>query len=160
MQLTEFRREFNKNRWGLDVIVCIAAAMSLPILIRIWTFPLKASPLDVTQLLTGFIGITFVYLLGSVLGKWLVRIRSMSFVWTAVVGSVLYAIVKTVLVLPGEIEHHGRFFADSTLTGYLIKYLVPPFIFVVFVFGGFSLIATLGVRLFCVAFRLLGSKEV
>lgn len=76
MQLTEFRREFSKNQWGLDTIVCITAAMSLPILMRYWTFPLEASPLDVTQLLTGLIGITFAYLLSSVLGAWVASTRS------------------------------------------------------------------------------------
>ena len=147
MQLTEFSREFGKARWGLDVLVCIAAAVSLPFLIGIWTFPLDASPVTFSGFMAGTAAIAFAYLLSSLLGKWIMRISSWSFVWVAAGGSVLYAIVRVIEDLPAAIDYHNRFVADSTLTVYLISYSVPTFILVVLLFGGFSLIASSFVRI-------------
>lgn len=161
MQLTAFRREFNIARWGLDASVCVAAAMSLPSLIRILIFPLEIGPVTVTVLLVSAFVITFSYVLSSVLGKWVIRIRSWSFVWTAVAGSALCAIAQVVQALPATIENHSRYAADASLTFYLIRESFLLFTFVVFFLGSFSLIATVGVRFLWFAFhRLFGWKEV
>ena len=157
MQLTEFKYEINKARWGIDVIVCIAATISLPLLISIWTFPLESSPLTFTGLLPVAVAVAVIYFLSSIIGKWVVRVRSRSFVWTAVAGALLCATVQVVLALPDAIEYHSRLVLDKSLTHYLIVYSAPRFFLLAFVLGGFSLIATVSVRLLLAVFRLLSN---
>lgn len=149
MQLTGIRREFATARWELDVVICVAAALSLPFLMRILAFPLKAAPITITQLIAGATAITLAYLLSALLAKWLIRIRSWSFVWVALVGSMLYAIVRVMAGLPAENEYHSRFLTDISLTAYLYNYSVGTFIFVAFFFGGFSLIVSSFARILC-----------
>ncbi len=153
MQLTEFKREFDEARWGADAIVCIVAAISLPLIIRLLTFPLEAAPLNFPLVFTGVIGITIIYLLGSALGKWVIRTRFKSYIWIPVTGSLLYAIVKVTLALPSVIEYHSRFHSDEMLLVYLVNDLTPGFIFTVVVFGGYSLIATMVFRFLFAVFR-------
>ena len=148
MQFSELKHEFNKARWGIDIIVCIVTAVSLPLLFRLLTFPLEATPLVITKLLTSVAVITFLYLLSSVIGKWVLRIRSKSFLWTPVAGALLCAITQAIFALPSAIEYYSRFVQDKSLIRYLIGYSVPGIIFIVLVLGGFSLAST-------VAFRLL-----
>lgn len=153
MQLTGFRIEFAKARWGLDMIVCIAAAVSLHLLITIWTFPFETSPLDVSQLLAKVVSIIVAYVLSSVLGIWVLRIHARSFVWTAVAGTITYAILEVALILPRAIEYHGRFGVDSSLIGYLLRNSIPPFILILILFGGVTLIVSSFVRILWVSLR-------
>jgi hypothetical protein len=153
MQLAEFKSQVRKPRWGLDSVICIAAAVCFPVLIEILTWPMDSPRRELSRVA---ITATIAYPLSAVIGKWVVRVPSKSFAWTALVGTAFYVIGRFTISLPTMIEFHDRFHGDTSLTAYLVQDFVSAFGFIVVFLGGFLLIATASVRIVFATFRSVG----